>query len=188
MRIISGFHKGRRIRPSKKLPVRPTTDKSKEAIFNILSNRFDLECITVLDLFSGTGSISYEFCSRGGINVVALDHNKNCINFIKATSNELKFPIKAIQNDVFVFLKKTKLCLDVIFADPPYAMDIKKFDILIDIIFSRELLNNGGLLIIEHSKQVDLSQNKKFEKTRSYGSNCFSFFEKKQIYKPNSVP
>ena len=188
MRIISGFHKGRRIRPSKKLPVRPTTDKSKEAIFNILSNRFDLECITVLDLFSGTGSISYEFCSRECTNVVALDHNKNCINFIKATSIELKFSIKAMQNDVFVFLKKTKLSFDVIFTDPPYSMDIKKFDILIDIIFSREILNNRGLLIIEHSKQVDLSQNKKFDKTRSYGSNCFSFFEKKQTCKPNSVP
>ena len=112
MRIISGKYKGRRLNPPKKLPVRPTTDMAKEALFNILNNRIYFDELSVLDLFSGTGSISFEFASRGTENITAVDQDYGCVKFINKTTEEFNMPINVIKSDVFKYLEKTtKTCL-----------------------------------------------------------------------------
>ena len=123
MRIISGQYKGRRISPPKNLPVRPTTDMSKEALFNVLNNYFDFEGLKILDLFSGTGNISYEFASRGSQNITSVDADFGCIKFIKQTATEFDFNIAAIKSDIFAFIEKCQSSYDIIFADPPYALE-----------------------------------------------------------------
>ena len=177
MRIISGFHKGRRLRAPKKLPVRPTTDMAKEAIFNILENIYDFKNIVVLDLFSGTGNISYEFCSRGTTKIISIDRNYRCIKFIKETSKILKMPISAVATDVFLYLGNTKQTFDLIFADPPYETRQNVIEALVAVIFKRQLLKSGGMCIVEHSKQKSLSHLKNFDNLKTYGGNCFSFFK-----------
>jgi len=178
MRIISGIHKGRRIVAPKKLPVRPTTDMAKEALFNILNNRFYFDELNVLDLFAGTGNISYEFASRGTNNITAVDGNAACVSFIAKTASALAIPIKAIKSDVFKFLKKVSGSWDIIFADPPYAITIEEFSTLVKVTFEQDLIASGGLLIIEHSDQTDLSEAPYFTHSRKYGSSIFSFFER----------
>lgn len=177
MRIISGIHKGRRIIAQKKLPVRPTTDRSKEAIFNILQNQYYWENSSVLDLFSGTGSISYEFGSRGVKNIIAVDQNKMCVDFIRKTSVSLKLPIRVIQMDVIKYLSSVKKSFDLIFADPPYNIETEQYTQIVKTVFSNQLLNNQGVLIIEHSEREDLEKNFGFVQSRKYGSNVFSFFK-----------
>ena len=180
MRIVSGKFRGRRISAPNNLPVRPTTDMAKEALFNILNNTYYLDEVAVLDLFSGIGSISFEFASRGCSNVLAVDAHAGCIKFLDATNNTLDAGIQTIKSDVFNFLGKNNRKFDIIFADPPYAMETEKFIQLINLVFDRGLLNDDGLLIIEHSKQTDLSEHSKFERARKYGGNVFSFFEANQ--------
>ena len=124
MRIISGTFKARRIMAPKKLPVRPTTDMAKEALFNILNHRYHFHDISVLDLFSGTGNISYEFASRGTESIVAVDQNFHCTKFISQTSEGFDMPIQVIKADVFGFLEKTKQPQTIIFADPPYELEL----------------------------------------------------------------
>ena len=177
MRIISGHHKGRRLRAPKQLPVRPTTDMAKEALFNILANRYDFEQIEVLDLFSGTGNISYEFCSRGSSAIQAVDKDQRCVKFIQQTADNLDMSIQVINSDVFPFLLKTPNCYDIIFADPPYALKQRCFEKLITIVFDRKLLKPYGHCIIEHSRQIKLNHLNNFKAIRTYGGNCFSFFE-----------
>ena len=177
MRIISGIHKGRRIIAQKKLHVRPTTDRSKEAIFNILQNQYYWENSSVLDLFSGTGSISYEFGSRGVKNIIAVDQNKMCVDFIRKTSVSLKLPIRVIQMDVIKYLSSVKKSFDLIFADPPYNIETEQYMQIVKTVFSNQLLNNQGVLIIEHSERKDLEKNFGFVHSRKYGSNVFSFFK-----------
>jgi len=126
MRIISGSLKGRRITAPKKLPVRPTTDRSKEALFNILNNWVEFSEIRVLDLFSGTGNISYEFGSRGVSNIVAVDQNKYCTRFIEETSTHFNLNVAVVCKNVFDYLKKPHQSFDVVFADPPYDLPEKK--------------------------------------------------------------
>lgn len=179
MRIISGIHKGRRLRAPKNLPVRPTTDMAKEGLFNILTNRLDLQDCCVLDLFSGTGNIAYEFCSRGAQSVIAVDKDNSCVRFIRQTAENLKMPIQIIASDVFSLLEKSNIFFDYIFADPPYEMDKTLFIKLVKIIFENNLLKDNGLCIIEHSKHTDLSELYYYKNSKSYGGNCFSFFEKK---------
>lgn len=178
MRIISGKYKGRRIFAPKKLPVRPTADMQKEALFNILNNNYQFHEIRVLDLFSGTGNIAYEFASRGTTEVTAVDAHFACMKFIAQTSKEFDFPIDCFKSDVFKFLKKTALTFDIIFADPPYSMPINEFEKLPEIVFERELLSDIGMLIIEHASQMNLSHVPHFVESRKYGSSVFSFFEK----------
>ncbi|MDT0644372.1 16S rRNA (guanine(966)-N(2))-methyltransferase RsmD [Zunongwangia sp. F363] len=176
MRIISGSNKGRRIMAPQKLPVRPTTDMAKEALFNILRNQFHLSNIDVLDLFAGTGNISYEFASRGTETITAVDANYECVKFIKKTAAELEFPIQVIKSDVFKYLEKAPVKADVIFADPPYDLDTETFEKIANTIFENKILNPEGSLIIEHSKHTDLSSVKNFQEARKYGSSVFSFF------------
>lgn len=176
MRIISGKHKGKRLIAPKNLPVRPTADMQKEALFNILNNQFYFTEIKVLDLFSGTGNIAYEFASRGCEQVVAVDMHHACIKYISKTSSELGFSIDCVRSDVFKYLKRLNTQFDIIFADPPYAMDLTKFENISKLIFENELLLDDGLLIIEHSSQTDLSHVTNFKEQRKYGSSVFSFF------------
>lgn len=177
MRIISGKLKGRRISAPKKLPVRPTTDMAKEALFNILNNHFYLEEVKVLDLFSGTGNISLEFASRGTQNITAVDVNYHCISFIKKISQDFKLPITTIKTDVYQYLEKCNTCYDVIFADPPYNFKEEQFAKIAHLVFKSKLLSENGLLIIEHSKHTNIEKYPNFSYTKKYGGNQFSFFE-----------
>ena len=177
MRIISGTHKGRRITAPSKLPVRPTTDMAKEALFNILNNYFHIATVSVLDLFSGTGNISYEFAARGTENITAVDANFDCVKFIKKTSSELGFSITTIKSDVFKYLEKASVKATIIFADPPYNLEKEEFATIVRLVFERSLLNEDGQLILEHSKHTDLSDVENFKEARKYGSSVFSFFE-----------
>jgi len=177
MRIISGKHKSKRIQAPKSLPVRPTTDMAKEALFNILNNLYYFHDITVLDLFSGTGNISYEFASRGTEHIVAVDAHFGCIKFINKTSKELNLNINSYKSDVFKFLEKTHLKFDVIFADPPYSFEIEQFKRIVDLVFDNNLLNDGGILIVEHSKHTKLNEHERISYSKKYGGNLFSFFK-----------
>jgi 16S rRNA (guanine(966)-N(2))-methyltransferase RsmD len=177
MRIISGQYKGRRISAPKKLPVRPTTDMAKESLFNILNNQFYFDDISVLDLFAGTGNISYEFASRGTTEITAVDEHYGCIKFINETSEAFEMPITTIKSDVFKFLEKSKQKHTIIFADPPYNFEIEAFSKIPHLVFQNELLEAEGLLILEHSKHTDLSHLKHYSHSKSYGGNMFSFFK-----------
>ena len=177
MRIISGKLKGRRLRAPKNLPVRPTTDMAKEGLFNVLNNTYYFDSISVIDLFSGTGNISYEFASRGSKNIYAIDANYNCIRYIYNTAKELDLDINTYKSDVYKFLDKTSLQADIIFADPPYDFTVEKFLEIADTIFEKNLLKEDGVLIIEHSKYTDLTTHKNHSYDKRYGGNVFSFFE-----------
>ncbi|WP_439553770.1 16S rRNA (guanine(966)-N(2))-methyltransferase RsmD [Flavobacterium macrobrachii] len=177
MRIISGKYKGRRISPPKNLPVRPTTDMSKEALFNVLNNHFNFSELKILELFAGTGSISYEFASRGCTPILCVDGDMGCVNFIKKTAKEFDFDITALKSDVFKFLEKHKGNYDIIFADPPYGMNQKEFEKIIELIFENELLDEEGMLVVEHSKYTKLEQMSNFSFQKNYGGSVFSFFE-----------
>jgi len=177
MRIISGKYKGRRIKAPKKLPVRPTTDMAKEALFNILNNSYYFDDLEVLDLFAGSGNISYEFASRAAKNVVSVDADFGCVKFISTTAKELQLTIDVIKSDVFKYLEKTVSKFDIVFADPPYDMAIEKLSEIVALTFDRQLLQTDGLLILEHSKHTDLSQLDHFTNKRKYGGSVFSFFE-----------
>lgn len=175
MRIISGSHRGRIIHPPKNLPVRPTTDFAKESIFNILHNYFELEGLKILDLFCGTGNISYEFASRGCADIIAIDNNFNCCDFVKKTAAAFHMQqIKVMKADVFSFLKKTAGTFHIIFADPPY--DMEHMDKIHELAFEKKLLKAEGWLIIEHGPHTDLSALPHFKEKRNYGNVNFSIF------------
>lgn len=178
MRIISGKYKGRRIMPPKNLPVRPTTDMSKEALFNVLRNHFDFEGLKILDLFAGTGNISFEFASRGSDNITSVDEDFGCIKFIKQTAEMYDFGIAATKSEVFLYLERNKNnTYDIIFADPPYAMPQENFEKIITTIFNKSLLNNDGMAIVEHSKYTKLDHLEHFSFKKIYGGSIFSFFQ-----------
>ena len=177
MRIISGKYKGRKIVAPKKLPVRPTTDMAKEALFNILNNQYYFDEISVLDLFAGTGNISYEFASRGTENITCVDQNYGCIKYINETAESFEMPISTIKSDVFSFLENHKQPYTIIFADPPYDFPLEEFAKIPELVFQNNLLEEDGLLIIEHSKHTDLSGLAQYSHSKSYGGNMFSFFE-----------
>ncbi|RKS52926.1 16S rRNA (guanine(966)-N(2))-methyltransferase RsmD [Gillisia mitskevichiae] len=176
MRIISGQHKGRRITAPKKLPVRPTTDMAKEGLFNILNNNFHFNKLDVLELFAGSGNISYEFASRGAESVTSIDENIDCIKFIKKTSLELDLDITPIKSDVFKYLERAPIKADIIFADPPYNFTDDQFKKIAELVFEKGLLKEDGVLIIEHSKHSKLDNFENFDVDRRYGNSVFSFF------------
>lgn len=177
MRIISGKHKGKRLSAPKNLPVRPTTDMAKESLFNIINNLFYFENLTVIDLFSGTGNISFEFASRGTQYIYSIDKHFACVKYVHNTAKELDLDINTYKSDVYKFLEKTPLKADIIFADPPYGFETEQFLKIAEIVFKRELLNEDGLLIIEHSKHTDISTHPNFSYSKKYGGNMFTFFE-----------
>ena len=177
MRIISGKYKGRRISPPKGLPVRPTTDMSKEALFNVINNHFSFDGLKILDLFAGTGNISYEFASRGSAPITSVDADFGCVKFIKQVATEYDFNIAATKSDVFKFLERNNASFDIIFADPPYALDQKTFEKIVLLVFEKNTLNDDGMMIIEHSKYTKLDHMINFSFKKSYGGSIFSFFE-----------
>lgn len=175
MRIIGGIHKGKKIVAPKNLPVRPTTDFAKEGLFNMLSNEFNIDDLTVLDLFAGTGNISFELGSRGAKSITCIDQNYHCISFIKQKSADFDLhQIKAFKNDVFNYLKKYTDKFDLIFADPPYALE--RIGELPDLIMKTDRLNKSGWLIVEHDRKWDFTNHKNFYKHKSYGNVHFSIF------------
>jgi len=176
MRIISGIHKGRRLQAPKSLPVRPTTDMAKEGLMNILSNRYDFNELRVLDLFSGTGNISFEFASRGVVSITAVDGNHKCVGFIDKISRELDLGITTNKIDVYKFLGQVNEKFDLIFADPPYNFEKEQLQQLHRLVFDNELLDIDGSLILEHEVQKKLSDLDYFQEERKYGSSVFSFF------------
>jgi len=178
MRIISGTHKGRKIRPPKKIPSRPTTDRSKEALFNILNNLFEWSNIIVLDLFSGTGSISFEFASRGVNSITAVDQNKTCIDFIDQTCLDFNFNIKTHKIKALDFLKQNSNKFNIVFLDPPYDYNTSDYEKIISKIILKNIYNDG-LVIVEHSNKINFKKMIGFTEERKYGSNCFSFFKYK---------
>ena len=176
MRIVSGKYRGRRLQPPVNLPVRPTTDFAKEGLFNVLNNIVDFESLKILDLFTGTGSIAFEFLSRGAIEVTAIDSNHRCIDFIKKTAETFGASnIKAVKSNSFVFIKHMVSNYDLIFADPPYDLD--GIEAIPDLIFSSGLLADHGMLILEHSTAYKFEKNEHFDSHRQYGSVNFSFFK-----------
>jgi len=178
MRIISGLYKGKRLTAPKSLPVRPTTDFAKEALFNILNHRVHFESISLLDLFSGTGNISYEFGSRGCKNITSVDADFGCVKYIQKISEELSFNIKTVKSDVLKYVNSSSSAYDVIFADPPYDFTLEELGKLIENIFQNNMLNDHGMVIFEHTKHHDLSNIVHFTEARKYGGSVFSFFEK----------
>lgn len=178
MRIISGKHKGRNLIAPKKLPVRPTKDMAKESLFNILNNSYYFPDLKVLDLFAGTGNISFEFASRGVDDILAVDVHSGCIQFIEKTTDLLEMNIRTLKSDVFTFLQRNTEQFDIIFADPFYDMDIADFEKLPQLIFENNLLLEDGVLIIEHSNKTGLEHLPHYDNSRKYGGSVFSFFKK----------
>lgn len=176
MRIISGFLKGKQLRPPAGLPVRPTTDFAKEALFNILNNYIDFEDLKVLDLFAGTGNISYELASRGVAKIISVDNNPKCVAYIKQQSSALNLSIiDVMKTDVFRYLEKADTKFDLIFADPPYNMT--EFERIPKLVFERGMLNADGCLVVEHSAETILSKFPFFKEKRTYGNVNFSLFQ-----------
>ncbi len=177
MRIIGGTFRGRVITPPKNLRARPTTDFAKENLFNVLQGLVDIDECDVLDLFSGTGSISYEFVSRGAKSVTSVEINGVHNAFIKRMAAEFGIEnLYAVKANVFLYLKSCTKRFDIIFSDAPYDLDGS--DAVIDLVFQRDLLTAGGILIFEHSKSQSFSTHPYFCQSRSYGSVQFTIFRK----------
>jgi 16S rRNA (guanine(966)-N(2))-methyltransferase RsmD len=176
LRIIGGSHKGIIINVPKGLPVRPTTDRAKESLFNILENNFDFDDLLCLDLFSGTGNVAYEFCSRGAKKVVSVDIDFGCVKFIKETIAKHQFlQLSVFKKDSYTFINQCINQFNIIFADAPYALE--KLPSIATLIFENQLLKPNGWLIIEHHCNLDLSNQNHFFEKRNYGQSTFSFFK-----------
>ncbi len=177
MRIISGKYKSRRFQLPVRFKARPTTDFARESLFNILNNRLDWETTSVLDLFSGSGSIALEFVSRGSPYVVSVESDSKNHAFIQKIKEQLDAKeLLVVKADVFSFLKSNKQTFDVIFADPPY--DMKELEKIVPKVLESNLLNKDGVFILEHSKKNTFKEHPLFKEERKYGHVHFSFFEK----------
>ena len=175
MRIIGGKNKGLLLRPPQGLPVRPTTDMAKESLFNILENRTGIKNLNILDLFAGTGNISLECCSRGALEVTAVDSHPKCISYINTLKKQLEYTqLEVVRKDEFSFLKNTEKVFDLIFADPPY--NLPGISNIAALVAQRKLLTPNGCLIIEHHRQLNLKTVATFAEERIYGQSVFSFF------------
>lgn len=178
MRIIAGTLKGRRLNPPDNLPVRPTTDMARESLFNILNNYVDYEECDAMDLFAGTGAVSFEFISRGVKSMTSIEINNQCTDFIKATAQRLNIHnIHVVRADVFDLLKRAYKKFDIVFADPPYAHpDLAK---LPDLVFEKEILTDDGIFILEHPREFSFEEHPHFWQHRAYGKVNFTFFAQK---------
>lgn len=178
MRIIAGTLGGRRIQPPAKMPnTRPTTDIAREGLFNIIQNNFDVENIKTLDLFGGTGTISYELASRGANDLTVIEKDFTMYEFIKKTSLQLSIQnFKVIKMDVFKFIDQCNDTFDFIFAGPPYAL--QNIDELPVLIEKKNLLNKNGWFVLEHTPRNNYNNYPMFVKQRNYGTTIFSIFIK----------
>jgi len=176
MRIVAGGLGGRRISPPANMPyTRPTTDVAKEGLFNVLQNNLDFERLKTLDLFGGTGSISYELASRGAKDLTVVEKDEQMYSFIKKTAGELKIEnIRIIKLDVFRFIEQGTEKYDFIFAGPPYAL--QNIDDLPQLIFEKNLLNPSGWFILEHTPRNDYKKFPFYKAERKYGTTIFSIF------------
>jgi 16S rRNA (guanine966-N2)-methyltransferase len=176
MRIISGIHGGRKITPPNNMPyTRPTTDIAKEGLFNVLQNNLEIENLKVLDLFGGTGCISYELSSRGASDITIVEKDNQMYDFIKKTSAELNLEnFKVMKADVFKFIDSTAEQYDFIFAGPPYAL--ATIDDLPLKIFEKKLLKPKGWFILEHTPRNDYKKFEHYKTERNYGTTIFSIF------------
>jgi 16S rRNA (guanine966-N2)-methyltransferase len=173
LRIIRGKYRGKTLHPPTSFRARPTTDFAKEGLFNILENFFDMEGLTVLDLFSGTGSISYEFASRGAMHIDAVELDPFHSRYIRKMAEELKFDqLYVIRGDAFRYLKRSFHQYDIIFADPPY--ELKGIESIAEAVFKGGWLREGGWLIVEHGKSTSFIHHPFFLQEREYGSVHFS--------------
>ena len=175
IRIVSGKYRGRRISAPKTLPVRPTTDRAKESLFNILNNQYHFSEVSALDLFSGTGNLSYELASRGCPKVVSVDQNRKCCAFIQETANSLGMEqINVVNAGAEEYLKRVNQRFDLILADPPY--DYEDYSDLVELVLEKERISDDGVLVIEHDSRIKLSEFPGFIEVRKYGNSSFSFF------------
>lgn len=175
MRIISGIYKGKTIVAPSYFKLRPTTDFAKESLFNILANRYDFDDCSLLDLFSGIGSITYEFASRGCADIVCVEREAKHAGFIKKTIADLKLEgVRVVTNDVRDFLKIAYRSFSVIFADPPY--DLPWIETIPEYIFSSKVVDDDTLVIIEHPATVSYANHEFYLKTKQYGKVNFSMF------------
>ncbi len=181
MRIVGGLFGGRRFNPPAKIPARPTTELAREGLFNILNNMLDFEDLKTLELFGGTGSITYELASRGANDLTIVERDGVSIDFIKKTTGELGIvdEVTIIKNDVFKYLKQCTDSFNFIFADPPYAL--QNMDELPKIIFEKNLLLQGGLFILEHPPQNNYQNHPRFTRLKNYGTTNFTFFTQPTI-------
>lgn len=176
MRIISGIHGGRRINPPAHMPhTRPTTDIAKEGLFNVLQNNIDIPSLKTLDLFGGTGCISYELASRGAEDLTIVEKDPIMYEFIKTTSAKLEFEnFKVIKSEVFKYIESCNEQYDFIFAGPPYALTT--IDELPVRIFEKELLKPNGWFVLEHTPRNDYKKFPHYRTERNYGTTIFSIF------------
>ena len=176
MRIISGEHGGRKINPPAKMPyTRPTTDIAKEGLFNILQHTLDFEELKTLDLFGGTGSISYELASRGAKELTIVEKDTVMYEFIKKTAAALHIDnIQAVKMDVFKFIEQCSQRFDFIFAGPPYALT--EIDRIPELIFEKKMLEKNGRFVLEHTPRNEYKSFPFYKTERNYGTTVFSFF------------
>ncbi len=176
MRIVGGEFGGRRFNPPARIPARPTTEVAKEGLFNMLNNSMDIEGIKTLDIFGGTGSISYELASRGAADLTLVERDPITIDFIKKTAQELKITdrLQIIKGDVFKFMKQCTEQYNLIFAGPPYALT--NIDEIPLLVFEKQLLLPGGIFILEHTPRNDYQQHPHFSRIKNYGTTVFTFF------------
>lgn len=181
MRIVGGIFSGRKFYPPSGIPARPTTDVAKEGLFNTLANMMELEDISTCDLFGGTGSISYELASRGAAALTLIERDPSSILFIRKTAKELGIAdkLQIIKGDVFRFLRQNTAAYHFIFAGPPYALaDIDQLPLL---VCERQMLQPGGIFVLEHTSRNNYEQHSAFLKTKHYGTTVFSFFQQPQV-------
>ena len=176
MRIIGGEHGGRKFNPPSKMPyTRPTTDIAKEGLFNVLQHQLDFESLKTLDLFGGTGSISYELASRGVQDLTIVEKDSQMYEFIKKTSAALRMDsLKTIKMDVFRFLQQCTEQFDFIFAGPPYAL--ANIDDLPRLIFEKKLLNENGWFVLEHTPRNNYKSFPFYKSEKNYGTTIFTIF------------
>ena len=176
MRIVGGEFGGRRFNPPARIPARPTTELAKEGLFNMLSNSIDIEGLKTLDLFGGTGSISYELASRGAADLTLIERDPTTLDFIKKTAAVLGIDdrLQVIRGDVFKFMKQCTDQYDFIFAGPPYAL--LNIDELPLLVFEKKMLLPGGIFVLEHTPRNDYQKHPHFQRMKNYGTTVFTFF------------
>ena len=176
MRIVGGTFGGRRFSPPARIPARPTTEVAKEGLFNMLGNMLDFEGLKTLDLFGGTGSISYELASRGASDLTLIERDITSIDFIKKTAQALDIAdiLNIIRGDVFKFMKQSTDQYNFIFAGPPYAL--VNIDDLPLLVFEKNMLLPGGIFVLEHTPRNDYQKHPHFHRMKNYGTTVFTFF------------
>jgi len=178
MRIIGGTHKGKTINPPAGYNARPTTDFAREGLFNVLASEWDFADLKVLDLFAGTGAIGFEFASRGAAKVYSVEMSRENASFIKTEAARLGLDaVVMVRDNVFDFLPLCSEKFDIVFADPPYSLE--GVDEIPGKVLDRDIIHEGGYLILEHDDRHDFSSHPLFVKQKVYGRVHFSFFEKK---------